>query len=215
MHREVMQMKMGSTLNFLYDYVQDFELLIKKTEELAKKSTLKNQLLEARMLENTNFLSIIGTEHLVSLSRSLVDYGFSQTYESFRNACQLLLADYNRIKEAVDTALERLKESASLLYADKDEADFLWKARKVSDPWTLLMSILIGSDDEAVARRKFYLRRIAELANLSSLANIASFDESSRVAADISPLQLEMDFITSDGILPEILSLHANKTDLH
>lgn len=145
----------------------------------------------------------------------MVNYGFSQTYESFENACLLLTADYDRAKEAVDMAVKKLKKSASQLYADKTEADFLWKDREASNPWALLVEMLTEDDDEVIARRNYYLKRITELASLESLANATVFEERNKVAFRLSPLQLEMDFITNDDVLPEILSIHTNKTDLY
>ncbi|MDO5475342.1 MAG: hypothetical protein Q4F61_03090 [Candidatus Saccharibacteria bacterium] len=202
---------MGSTLNLLYDYTQDLKSLIEKADELAKKSLLKDEL--SRFQESTfdfENLSIRETEHLVSLSRILVDYGLSQTYESFESACALLTADYDRTKEMVDAAVEKLKKSASQLY--DGEVDFLWKVYETDDPWVLLTEIRTGSSGESTARRNFYLKKIAELASPKNLVSAMFNKKSNEVALELSPLRLEMDFVTNDGILPEILS--QNKTDL-
>lgn len=207
---------MGSTLNLLYDYVQDLEHLVKKADELAKKNILRDELSKFHSVESYDFrdLSIRETEYMVSLSRILTDYGFYQTYESFENACSLLLADYDYTKKAVDMAVEKLKKSAYRLYAGETEANFLWEAHKVDDPWALLVELLISSSDEAAARRSFYLKRIAELASIEGLANAMFHNKTDEVALSLSPLQLEMSFVMNDGILPKILSLHADKTDL-
>ncbi|MBR3052025.1 hypothetical protein IKG60_00155 [Candidatus Saccharibacteria bacterium] len=206
---------MGSTLNLLYDYAQDLECLIKKVDELSRKSVLRDKLSKFHTIESFCFenLSFSEIEYLISLSRILTDYGFSQTYESFESACLLLLADYDHTKEAVNMAVEKLKKSASRLYANETATDFLWKTREVSDPWALLVEMLSGSDGEAAARRKFYLKRIAELASPKSLISATLYDKSDEVALNLSPLRLEIDFIMNDGILPEIL--HTGKTDLH
>ena len=202
---------MGSTLNSLYNYTQDLKILIKKADELAKKSVLRDELLRFEEIESFDFknLSIRETEDLISLSRILVDYGFSQACESFESACALLTADYDRTKDAVDAAVEKLKESASLLY--DGEVDFLWKDQ--SDPWALLAEKLTGTNGESLARRNFYLKKIVELANPNNLVSTMLYDKSDEVAMNLSLLQLEIDFITNDGILPEIL--YQNKTDLY
>ena len=203
---------MGSTLKLLYDYVQDLECLIKKADELAKKSVLRSELSRFREIKTFDFenLNIHETEYLVSLSRILVDYGFSQTYESFESACTLLTADYDHTKEVVDAAVEKLKKSASLLY--DGEVDFLWKVYETDDPWALLTEMLTGSNGESTARRNFYLKKITELASPKNLVSAMFNKKSNEVALELSLLRLEMEFVTNDGILPEILS--QNKTDL-
>ena len=207
---------MGSTLNLLYDYVQDLEYLIRKADELAKKSVFKEELSKLREIESFRSvdLTIRQIEYLTSLSRILVNYGFSQTYKSFNNACSLLLADYDYTKEVVDMAVEKLKKSASQLYVDEDETGFLWGAYDVSDPWALLVEMLTESDNEAMARRNYYLKRIAELASLEGLADAMFYGKSDEIALSLSPLRLEMQFARDERILPEVLSLHANETDL-
>ena len=206
---------MGSTLNLLYDYTQDLKCLVRKADDLARKETLKNTLSKFGTIKSFGFddLSLHETEYLVSLSRILADYGFSQTFDSFENACLLLLADYNYTKEAVSMAVEKLKKSASRLYADIGEngVDFLWKAHEKNDPWALLVEMLIANSDEATARRNFYLKRIAELASLESLAGATHSPEGDSVAFRLSPAQLETEFMLNDGILPGILSHHTKK----
>ena len=207
---------MECTLNLFYDYAENFKDLIKKADDLAKKNHFKDELSRVNKIESFDFedMSIRETECVVSLSRILVDYGFYQTLESFKNACLLLLADYNRTKAKIDTAVEKLKESASRLYNGETEADYLWKAYEVSDPWKLLVELLAKDDEEAMARRRFYSKRIAELANPKNLASAMFLRESNEIALKLSPLRLEASFIANDGILPEILSSN-HVTDLY
>ena len=84
---------MGSILNLLYDYTRDFECLITKADELVKKRCLKDELSKYYEIKGLRMedLSIRDVEYLVSLSRILVNYGYSHTYESFENACLLLI----------------------------------------------------------------------------------------------------------------------------
>lgn len=199
---------MEGTLNLLYDYARDLEFLIEKASELASKGVLRDKLMRFYKIDSEDF-SFSEAEYLISLSRILANYGFCQTYESFKNACSLLLADYDHSKGMVDMAVDKLKKSASRLYAEKTAAGFLWKAHEVSDPWALFVEMLIGSDSEAIARRNYYLRRVLE-----SLASDVLYNKTDEVALNLSPLRLEMGFILNDGILPEVLSLHTNKTDL-
>ena len=213
---------MGSTLALLYDYVQDLKCLIIKAGELAKISALNDELSKLQEIKTCNLkdlnLSIRESEYLISLSRILAEYGFYQTYESFENACLLLSTDYNRAKEAVAMAVEKFKISTSQLYADKAEEYFLWKDYEADDPWALLVEKLTKNDDIAIARRNFYIKRIAKLANLSNLANITSVDRSNEIIISLSPLRLESDFIANDGNLSKVLFHHSrktNKTDLY
>ena len=109
-----------------------------------------------------------------------------------------------------------MKKTAYWLYAGKPEKVFLCKSSDDCDEnsWELFVDALTRGDGEAVARRKFYLERIDELASPKRLASIRSSKECDEIAINLSPLQLELDFTASDGILPEVLSAHTNKSDL-
>lgn len=207
---------MDSTLKLLYDYVQDLECLIKKADELAKKRVYKNALSKFHAIENLNYenLTIRENEQLISLSRILADYGFCQTLESLENACSLLLADYDRTKDAVDMTVERLRKIAPLLCINENEADNFWRTCEAGDPWTVFAEVLAKSDDKAAARRDSFLRRIAKLASLERLAKITSPNERDAIAFELSPSQLETNFIIDASISVEIMTCHTNKTDL-
>lgn len=207
---------MGSTLDLLYEYTKDLQHLIKVSEEFNAKAEFSDKIPKVRKLSQLSFeeLSESDNECILSVSRFLTDYGFSQTYESFECACSLFKDDLDRTRKALIRAEKRLKESGSLLYAGKDKENYLFDP---NGSWELIFNKLLSgnSNEEAAARRKFYSKRINKLASPESITNAMICDKLDEVVAMVSPLHLEMSFIENDGILKETLPFHTNKTDLN
>ena len=204
-------METGSTLlKEIFNYCKDFETLILVAGELAEKRTPRDELSKLVAAgDSANLSSLNGSKHLTLLSRFLGDYGFSQTYLSFENASSLFLADYERTEDAVSQAVNNLEQSALSLYVGKTGTDLLWCSHETNDPsWAKLAEMLTECDERATDRRKFYLKRITELASCERLAGVTSPDKYDEIASSLSPVQLETDFVTYYNILPEVLSLH-------